>query len=88
MGSHTPVTLAHLCPITKSGVPNLKSNAVLALGKTLYSEAHMITEARFRGFQNDASNLGLRCVLHPSTLRRVLGAKNVSNPECKSFTPI
>lgn len=36
VGNHTPVTLAHLCPITKSHVPNLKSNSVLALGRTLY----------------------------------------------------
>ena len=36
VGSHTPVTLPHLCPITKSGVPNLKSNAVFAIGEMLY----------------------------------------------------
>ena len=36
VGKHLAVTLPGLCPITKSHVPNLKSNAVLALGSKLY----------------------------------------------------
>lgn len=36
VGSHTPVKLSGLCPITKSQVPNLKSNSVFAIGKMLY----------------------------------------------------
>ena len=35
-GNHTPVSVKGLCPVTKSGVPNLKSQAVLAIGKTVY----------------------------------------------------
>jgi hypothetical protein len=36
VGNHTPVSIKGLCPITKSGVPNLKSQSVLAIGNTLY----------------------------------------------------
>ena len=36
VGNHTPVSVPNLCPITKSGVPNLKSQSVLAIGRTLY----------------------------------------------------
>lgn len=35
-GNHTPVSIPHLCPVTKSGVPNLKSQSVFAIGKTVY----------------------------------------------------
>lgn len=36
VGNHTPISVPGLCPITKNGVPNLKSQSVLAIGKTLY----------------------------------------------------
>ena len=37
-GNHTPVSIKGLCPITKAGVPNLKSQAVLAIGKFIFCE--------------------------------------------------
>ena len=35
-GNHTPVSVPGLCPITKSGVPNLKSQSVFAIGRIIY----------------------------------------------------